>query len=163
LLQRMSRRLWPTLIALLAAVSLLAASNPARAAGADAASVTGVVDRLLDAWNKRDAASFSALFSEDGDFIETRGGRIHGRSNIQAAVAKLFKQAKAENHAARGQTDVKMVKPDVALILARLSITSGKSAPGGALATAVLVSAGGKWRISALEVATGVPAASGKR
>lgn len=150
-------------LALLTLFATLAPHPAARAAGDDAKSVTAAVDRLLDAWNRRDGAKFAAEFTDDGDFVETHGGPIHGRARIAETVAKLFKQAKAQNRATRGQTGVKMVKQDVALVFARLTVTSGSSAPGGALATFVLVHAGAKWQISALEVATGLPAPPGKR
>src|SRR5438046_309189 len=71
------RPLCVPLTALLAATLLF--PGRAFAAGADTKPVTAAVDQLLDAFNRRDAAKFAAAFTEDGDFIDPRGGRVHGR------------------------------------------------------------------------------------
>jgi uncharacterized protein (TIGR02246 family) len=137
-------------------------SAGAGAAGADTKPVTAAVDQLLDAFNRHDAAKFAAAFTEDGDFIDTHGGRVHGRKAIGDVVAKLVQKPQAGNHATRGETAVKMVKPDVALVLSRLTV-SNNGRPGGAFATLVLISANGKWRITACEIAPGAaPSASRK-
>ena len=133
----------------------------AGAQAADNKSFTAVIDQLLEAWNKRDAAKFSAAFTEDGDFINPRGGSVHGRKAISDLVAKLVRQSKAVNHATRVDAAVKRIKPDVALVLSNFSITSnGKT--DNSLATLVLVNAGGKWKISACEIAAGAAPAGRK-
>jgi uncharacterized protein (TIGR02246 family) len=143
-----------SLTAMLAVVMVCTLSTGMFAAGGDTKPITAAVDRLLDAWNRKDAAGFAAAFTEDGDFIETRGTLIHGRTEIGTAVGKLFKQSRAAAHAARDKTQVKMVKPDVALVLAKLTVKTGTAESGAALATLVMINSGGKWRISALEIAT---------
>jgi uncharacterized protein (TIGR02246 family) len=143
------------LAAMLVAVTVIV---PGRsfAAGADTKPVTAALDQLLDAFNRKDSAKFAAAFTEDGDFLDTRGGRVHGRKAISDLVAKIVKNANAGHSAARGETAVKMVKPDVALMFTKLAVKSGAGQqPGSSLATFVLVSTGGKWKISACEIAPG--------
>ena len=60
---------------------------------------------MLDAWNKRDGAKFAAVFTEDGDFVDTRGARVHGRTEIGALVAKLNETADQLQQTAAGRAE----------------------------------------------------------
>ena len=148
-------RLFALCAVLLSTTLILPVRVIAGARGADTKPIAGAVDQLLSAWNKHDAPKFAAVFTDDGDFINTRGGRVHGRKAIADMLTALMRQSKASNHAAQVGTDVKMVKPDVALVLSRLSVKTGTGQAGSAFATLVLVNTSGKWRISACEIATG--------
>jgi uncharacterized protein (TIGR02246 family) len=129
----------------------------------ETAKVTAAVDQMLAAWNRRDYQTFSGAFTEDGDFVNARGGRVHGRKAIAAMAADVNKKGSNQNQVIRHETATKMVKPDVALVLAGLTVKGAQAAgpPNPALGTFVLVKAGGIWRITALEIAPG-PAATAK-
>jgi len=129
----------------------------------EVAKVVAVVDQLLAAWNRHDYKAFAAAFTEDGDFVNARGGRVHGRKAIGDMAAGLIKKG-SNQQVARNETATKMVKPDVALVLAGLTV---KGTPSGgqnpALGTFVLVKIGGVWRITALEIAPGPAAPNAKK
>lgn len=148
---------------LLAGLSILSACVFARPRAFGPTPVTGALDQLLGAWNKQDAAKFTAMFTDDADFINARSGRIHGRKAISEMFAKLTGKASAKSQVSRAETDVKMVKPDVALVLTNLTLKNGASGRSEqALATVVLISAAGKWHITAFEVGP-APQAAMKR
>lgn len=155
-------RLRAVCTALVAAALTLAICPWTSARGADTKPITAVVDQLLDAWNKRDAPKFAAALTDDGDFINPQGGRVRGRKAIADTVGQILKHSKAGDHASRVDAAVKMVKPDVALLLSNLKLNSGDGKSANSLATLVLINIGGKWRISAMEVAQGA-APAGKK
>jgi|SRR5215510_1645166 len=45
---------------------------------------------LLEAWNKRDAHSFAALYEEDGNQIGFDGSQMNGRAEIEAHLSQIF-------------------------------------------------------------------------
>ena len=51
-------------------------------------------EKLMAAWNKRDAASFAALFTLDANLIGFDGSQVNGRSEIQTHLTKIFKDHK---------------------------------------------------------------------
>lgn len=57
----------------------------------DREAILAVVEELDAAWNARDAARFSAVFSEDGSFgFPFEGTALRGREEIRKHYVKLF-------------------------------------------------------------------------
>src|SRR4051812_1884621 len=85
----------------------------AQAAGKppEASKVVAAVDQLLAAWNRHDTKAFAAAFTEDGDFVNAHGARVHGRKAIGDMAAGLSKKGSKQNQVARHETVAKMVKP----------------------------------------------------
>ena len=48
--------------------------------------VEDVVQRLLEAWNRRDAGAFAGLFTEDADYVTGEGQWLKGRPAIRGLV-----------------------------------------------------------------------------
>jgi uncharacterized protein (TIGR02246 family) len=46
--------------------------------------------RLLEAWNKRDARTFAALYEENGNQIGFDGSQINGRAEIETYLSQIF-------------------------------------------------------------------------
>jgi len=46
--------------------------------------------RILDGWNRRDAAAFAASFAEDGEVIGFDGSQTAGRASITAEMQRIF-------------------------------------------------------------------------
>lgn len=46
--------------------------------------------RLLDAWNMRDAAFFAAQFEDDGNCVGFDGSQIDGREAIESDISRIF-------------------------------------------------------------------------
>ena len=56
---------------------------------ADAAELSSLVNRLVDAWNQGDARAFAALFTPAAEYVTGAGERIRGRE----AIAALLQEA----------------------------------------------------------------------
>ena len=52
--------------------------------------VVGLYTRLLDGWNARDAAAFSAQFSSDGSTVGFDGSQMDGREAIRSELGRIF-------------------------------------------------------------------------
>jgi uncharacterized protein (TIGR02246 family) len=46
--------------------------------------------QLLEAWNRRDAAAFAALFADDGNCVGFDGSQLNGRAHIATELAMIF-------------------------------------------------------------------------
>jgi len=81
---------------LLALAVLVLSLNACRAQGpsmtsTDREALAAVVQELDAAWNARDAARFSAVFAEEGDFqFPVEGIALRGRDEIRRHYAKQF-------------------------------------------------------------------------
>jgi uncharacterized protein (TIGR02246 family) len=56
----------------------------------DATPIADLYVQLLDAWNKRDAAQFAALFEENGHVTGFDGSQMNGRAEIEASLQQVF-------------------------------------------------------------------------
>ncbi len=56
----------------------------------DETQIRALYEQLLDAWNKRNATDFAALFEEDGDQIGFDGSQVNGRSGIESHLSTIF-------------------------------------------------------------------------
>jgi uncharacterized protein (TIGR02246 family) len=52
--------------------------------------VVALYTQLLEAWNRRDAAAFAALFAENGNCVGFDGSQLNGRTHIGAELAMIF-------------------------------------------------------------------------
>src|SRR5918992_5908648 len=46
--------------------------------------------QLLQAWNRRDADSFAAAFTDDGNAVGFDGSPLNGRAEIAATIRNIF-------------------------------------------------------------------------
>src|SRR4051794_31670755 len=102
-------------VSLVLVLAVIPAYSQAARRSPDTAPVTSVLDRMLDALNRQDPAKFAGCFTEDADFVMSRGGHIHGRKAISEMIAKQIKQHRMNNQARRIDVSVKTIKPDVAV------------------------------------------------
>ena len=118
---------------------------------AEEGEVAALYWRLLESWNRRDAAGYAALFDEESYVIGFDGSPMAGRVEIETSLRQIF-----ESHmTARYVATIRGVRPlsgDVALLWA----VAGMVPPGGteinpavnAMQTLVAVRTGGEWRIA---------------
>jgi uncharacterized protein (TIGR02246 family) len=105
--------------------------------------------RLLDAWNRRDADAFAALFGDDGAMIGFDGSQAAGPA-IRDHVGPVFADHPTAAYVARVR-EVRSLAPGVALLRA----AAGMVPPGGddlnpdvnTLQTLLAARAGDGWRI----------------
>src|SRR5712691_7999382 len=57
---------------------------------ADEIEMRALYRELLDAWNKRDADAFAALFALDGDVVGFDGSQMSGRAEIASTLGQIF-------------------------------------------------------------------------
>ena len=97
------------------ALPLLTISAGSIAATADEAAVRAVALQQADAWNKHDAAAYSALFTPDCDVINISGWWWKSRAEMQQKLTRAFSTVFARSTLSFTDVEVKFLKPDVAV------------------------------------------------
>jgi uncharacterized protein (TIGR02246 family) len=112
--------------------------------------------QFLNGWAAADSHAISALFSEDADLVIPTGLFVHGRGNIDLFYSSVFASGYKGSRATSEVTQVRFLKPDVAIVDGKWSIdgahaADGKSAPAElGIFSLVTVKQDGSWRIAAL-------------
>jgi uncharacterized protein (TIGR02246 family) len=123
---------------------------------ADEQAVKALLHAFSDAFNAHDEKQLASLFAGDADFVNIFGHWMKGRAAIEAGHAGGFAGALGNSHLAITGTQVKLLKPDVALCHAtwKRSRISGAHdhglSPGDGVLTAVAVQHNDKWVIVAV-------------
>jgi uncharacterized protein (TIGR02246 family) len=105
---------------------------------------------LLEAWNRRSAADFAALFDENGCQVGFDGSMVEGPAAIEAHLAQIFADHPTSAYVGKIRS-VRLLAPEVAVLRA----VSGMVPPGqsdlnpavNTVQTLVAVQRGGEWRI----------------
>ena len=110
--------------------------------------------RMLDGWNRRDAALMAAQFSDDGNSIGFDGSQMQGRAEILAVLLQIF-AGHATPPFVHKLKEIRLLTADVALVRAIVGmVPPGKSAlePGlNAVQTVIAQRRDGDWQISQLQ------------
>ena len=77
--------------------------------------------RLLEAWNRRDAAAFAALFTPDGNTVGFDGSQMNGRDEIASALKAIFEHHQTASYVASVR-EVRQLGPGVVLIRAAVGM-----------------------------------------
>jgi len=83
------------------------------------------------AWNDRDPDALASLFDEDAEFVNVTGLCWHNRASIRKAHAYRLERVFNKSTLAPGETKVKLLSPEVAVVHARMTL-SGEE-PAGAV------------------------------
>ncbi len=109
------------------------------------------VSGLMAAWNLKDAHAFASQFTEDATFVNVNGALWIGRKDIEDRHAKaaIFKSS----HADIKPDSVRLLRPDLALVLVSWMITGDPRdpQPRSYLMTMVVVKRDGYWLIVAAQ------------
>jgi uncharacterized protein (TIGR02246 family) len=140
---------------------LLAASTATAAAGGNAGAHPEGAERprvlangFIDAWNRHDIGAFAALYTIDADFVNVIGLRLRGRAEIQKHHETLHASRMKASHLEALETDIRLLRPDVALVHVRWELSNQLGPDGASLPTRqgilshVMVKSGGKWLIA---------------
>jgi len=65
------------------------------------AAVVALYTRLLEAWNRRDAAGFAAQFADDGSTVGFDGSQLDGRAAIATELGRIFADHTPATYVAR--------------------------------------------------------------
>ena len=106
--------------------------------------------QLLDAWNKRSAGAFAALFTNDSNVVGFDGSQMTGPEEIASTLQQIFANHPTAAYVAKVR-NVRFLAPDVAVLRA----VAGMVPPGqsdlnpavNAVQTLVAAKHDGKWRV----------------
>jgi len=65
------------------------------------AAVVALYTRLLEAWNRRDAAGFAGQFADDGSTVGYDGSQLDGRTTIATELGRIFADHTPATYVAR--------------------------------------------------------------
>jgi uncharacterized protein (TIGR02246 family) len=120
----------------------------------DSAAIKQVVARYADALNHNDAHATALIFTEDADFTDTTGTYFHGRKNIEAGLASLFKGTLRAAHRDDTVKSIRFLTPEIAAVDNDWIVTGLKAADGSDLPVRkgihawVMVKQNGQWLIA---------------
>jgi uncharacterized protein (TIGR02246 family) len=107
--------------------------------------------RLLDAWNRRSAADFAALFEEDGSQVGFDGSQVNGRSDIEAHLAQVFADHMTGRYVGKVR-DARFLNPEIGILRAVAGMIPHGSKDINpdinAIQSLVVVKYGSQWRIA---------------
>jgi len=113
----------------------------------------GLYRRLLEAWNRRNAADFAALFAPDGNTVGFDGSQMNGRDEIASTLKAIFEHHQTASYVA-GVREVRQLGPGVVLIRAAVGMVppgQGELNPAvNAIQSVVLTESGGALSIALL-------------
>lgn len=89
-----------------------------------------VVDSLVAAWNVHDPGRFAAAFHSDADFTNVFGMHAKGAEAIAGFHAPLFETMFRDSKLMATDTEVRFIRPDVAVIDARWEMTGARDPDG---------------------------------
>jgi uncharacterized protein (TIGR02246 family) len=117
----------------------------------DPTSVTVLYQQLLDAWNRRSAADFAALFAVDSTVIGFDGSQMNGQAEIQSNLSQIFADHPTAAYIGKVR-EVRFLSPEIALLRAVVGmIPSGQADINpavNAIQTMTTTKHNGAWRIA---------------
>jgi uncharacterized protein (TIGR02246 family) len=131
--------------------------------GADAdqqtdARVLATTTEWVSDWNAHDATALGKLLTPDVDFVLVNGKLLHGRQEFTSVHAQQFAgRYRTSVFQQNGAADLGFIRPDVAVVHWRWSISGVNNADGSpakiyqGIFTWVLVEADGAWTIRAAQ------------
>jgi uncharacterized protein (TIGR02246 family) len=124
-------------------------SNPS-----DETTVSALYQKLLDSWNRRDAAGFAALYDENSDVVGFDGSQMFGRAEIEATLSQIFADHMTATYVSKIR-GVRFLAPEVAVLRAVVGmIPPGKkdlNPDANAIQTLVATKQEGQWRIAVFQ------------
>ena len=131
-----------------------ARSPDALASQADEDAVSGLHYQLLDAWNRRAADDFAALFAEDAYVVGFDGSQMDGREQIATDIGAVFVDHVTATYVGKIE-DVRWLTPQVAILRAIVGMVppgqSELNPDANALQTMIAVRSDGQWQIAVFQ------------
>jgi uncharacterized protein (TIGR02246 family) len=87
------------------------------------------------AWNARDPDALASLFDEDAEFVNVTGLCWHNRESIRQAHAHGLERVFSNSTLATGETKVKLLSPDIAVVHAQMTLQAEEPAGGADAST----------------------------
>jgi uncharacterized protein (TIGR02246 family) len=160
----MKNRIFPAIAALLATLNTTMAAELLRPAPSDdATAVEAVASAFVDDWNRHDMKSLGGLFTADAQFVNVIGLWWHGRAEIEKEHEALHATRMRRSHLVATESLVRLMGPDVAVVLQRWRLTGDTGIAGVTLPmrqgimTLVTIREGSQWRIASAQNTDIVP------
>ena len=126
--------------------------TPSEPASADPKNATReLYERLIEAWNKRNARDYALLFASNGSIVGFDGSQVNGQADIGAHVSEIFSHHQTASYVTIVR-EVRSIGSDVTLLRAN----TGMVPPAkddinpelNAVQSMVAARQGGKWEIA---------------
>lgn len=148
-----SRALLGTAVALLVLAGIESAAESPQD---DTAAVRRHVVQQADAWNRHDAAAYSALFTSNCDVVNVVGWWWKSRAEMQQQLTRAFGTVFSRSTLRFGEVDVRFLTPAIAVAHARWTMQGAQMPPGmpppdAGIQTLVLTKDGGGWSIAVFQ------------
>jgi uncharacterized protein (TIGR02246 family) len=114
------------------------------AAAADEKAIRATADEFVKAFKAGDAKTIGAEWSSDADYTEETGQEFHGRAEIEAYYAQLFKEHPGGVITVKIDS-IRLLGPDIAIEKGIASVKDPKGASSAAKYTVVHARRDGKW------------------
>ena len=120
------------------------------------AAIADLGRRLVEAWNRGDAAAYADLFTEDADYVVFNGAHLRGRQEIENTHRWLFEGPLKGSKLGGGSAPaVHFLRPDVAVAVSGGGVVAdgeAEVAPAqDSVQTVVLVDEGDRWRYASFQ------------
>jgi uncharacterized protein (TIGR02246 family) len=124
------------------------------ASGADEDAISTLYRKLLDAWNRRAAEDFAALFAEDAYAVGFDGSQMNGRQQIATDIGAVFADHVTATYVGKIEA-VRLLTPQVAVLRAIVGMVppgqSGLNPDANALQTLVVIKSEDQWQIAVFQ------------
>jgi uncharacterized protein (TIGR02246 family) len=130
------------------------AQGSSKPAEADSAAIKQTFAEFYESFSRHDAHATAMTFAEDGDFTNMRGIHRHGRTEIEAWFANLFKGNLKSSNRTDTVRSIRFFSPQVATVDADTVITGTKATDGSdvpprkGLMIVTMTKQNGRWLIS---------------
>jgi uncharacterized protein (TIGR02246 family) len=103
---------------------------------------------MIQAFEKRDAAAMTALWTEGGEFIRNDGEPIRGRAEIQKGYVEFFKTLKGKRKLEIQSDALRFPSADMAVTEATLRLKKDGVVVASSRQDTVFVREGGQWKVA---------------
>ncbi len=141
-----------TIALLLLTCSINAAAQPNHAA--DEAAIRDAVKQMETGWNTKSGAAFAKPFAEDADYVVINGRYLKSRAVIAKGHQQIFDTIYKDTTISLTVTEIRFLRPDVAVVHVEGTRTGPGSEQGRAMMTLTMTKEKDGWKIAAFQNTT---------
>ena len=112
---------------------------------------------FVRAWNARDPDALASLFDGDAEFVNGNGLHWHGREAIRKGHAARLQGVADSSMLATGETNVKLLVPEVAVVHAQMTLSGESDAPRTTIVSFVVHRVGERWLCASAHTTEVIP------
>jgi uncharacterized protein (TIGR02246 family) len=144
------------------ATIVVTSCSPAAAKSQDETAIRNVAMRQADTWNRHDAHSYAALFTDDCDVVNVVGWWWKGRPEVERKLNAAFNSVFRDSRLTITDVQVRFLAPEIALAHARWTMVGAKTPAGmpeprEGIQTLVFTSKAGEWLIAGFQNTHSIP------